>query len=492
MTENLPKDLVLTKGNVGSELAVLGGVDVDDIIKLWRVYNTNSSILRDGVGQRLENFFWRIWSSKRIYSSLSGSTLATLFVHISDDRAIQTIPTVTTKKLRALKTAQQCADQDTTSWSAAKAASEQGSKDDGGKKGEQARSGRTQPRLPPILKKSQGTQAERPKTTRILISDKAGENIMQTTSSNPPTPLTGTQSHKEPPPKQSRKKTAFVANTALNSRRRPALLRRKSSQQSSGQSSARVSPLPTPQLTSTPARESREYFPKITTEVEKPLRVEEPIVLEQPSKTEDLLQKIPLLMTDEVPMTTALPVAEGPPPTGFKASSVYRHRSPERKHGRPQDKTSKSLVEDDFRSRFAEKVHRDSFGASSLVVSDVVSSGATEEADSMLQSGNSNTSTKSPGPTSGSGSILSGNDLQRSSTPSDNPTHPVLESQGSPYYSWSHSRSTSPSRPRSQLSMMIAQSRRASESQPSISCGERTQVSNNVDGSSVSRPASAA
>jgi len=36
MTENLPKDLVLTKGDVGSELAVLGGVDVDDIIKLWR------------------------------------------------------------------------------------------------------------------------------------------------------------------------------------------------------------------------------------------------------------------------------------------------------------------------------------------------------------------------------------------------------------------------------------------------------------------------
>lgn len=36
MTENLPKDLVLTKGDVGSELAILGGVDVDDIIKLWR------------------------------------------------------------------------------------------------------------------------------------------------------------------------------------------------------------------------------------------------------------------------------------------------------------------------------------------------------------------------------------------------------------------------------------------------------------------------
>lgn len=97
---------------------------------------------------------------------------------------------------------------------------------------------------------------------------------MRTTSSNPPTPLTGTQTHKEPPPKQSRKKTAFVANTALNSRRRPVLLRRKSSQQSSGQSSARVSPLPTPQLTSTPARESQEYFPKITTKVEKPLPVE--------------------------------------------------------------------------------------------------------------------------------------------------------------------------------------------------------------------------
>lgn len=36
MTENLPKGIVLTKENVSSELAVLGGIDIEDIIKLWR------------------------------------------------------------------------------------------------------------------------------------------------------------------------------------------------------------------------------------------------------------------------------------------------------------------------------------------------------------------------------------------------------------------------------------------------------------------------
>ncbi|GAD97668.1 conserved hypothetical protein [Paecilomyces variotii No. 5] len=496
MTENLPKDLVLTKGNVGSELAILGGVDVDDIIKLWRVYSTNSSILRDGVGRRLENFFWRIWGSKRIYSVLSGSTLATLFVHISDDRAIRTTTPATVKKV------QPCADQDTASVSPAQTTSDQvssdhHSKDDSSRKAEQSRPEQTRPgqtrtRLPSILKKPQGTPAEHPKTTRIFISDKAGENILRPASCNPQTPVPGTQNRKEPAPKQGRKKTAFVANTGLNSKRRPVLLRRKSSQQSSRGSSARASPLPTPQLMSTPIGESREpeeYFPKVITKVvEKPLPVEESVVVEQSSRTEDLIQKIPLLMTDGVPMVTELPVTEGPPPTSFRASSVYRHRSPERKHDRSKDNvSSKPLVSNDFRSRFAEKVHRESFGASSLAASDVVSSEATGEAGSRPQSGNSNTSTGFTGQDTGNVSISTGK-FERSSTPSDN-AHPILESQDSPY-SWSYSRSTSPSRPRSQLSMMIAQSRRPSVSESSMSCGGTNKPSN-VD-TSASRPASAA
>ncbi|KAL1878860.1 hypothetical protein Plec18167_004155 [Paecilomyces lecythidis] len=488
MTENLPKDLVLTKGHVGSELAILGGVDVDDIIKLWRVYSTNRSILRDGVGRRLENFFWRIWGSRRIYSALSGSTLATLFVHISDDRAIRTASAATVKKV------QPRADQDTASWSppqtSAQVSSDYRSKDDNSRKAEQTRPGRTQTRLPSILKKSQATPAEHPKTTRILVSDKAGENILRTASSNPQSPATGIQSRKEPAPKQSRKKTSFVVNTAVNSKRRPVLLRRKSSQQSSRGSSARASPLPTP-LTSTPIGESQEpqeYFPKVITKVvEKPLPVEEPVVIEQSSRTEDLLQKIPLLMTDGVPMVAELPVTEGPPPTSFRASSVYRHRSPERKHDSSKDRSNKPLVSTDFRSRFAEKVHRESFGASSLAASDGVSSDVTGEAVSRPQSGNSNASTGFTGQDTGNISISYGK-FERSSTPSDN-AHPILESQDSPY-SWSYSRSTSPSRPRSQLSMMIAQSRRPSESESGISYGGTNHTSN-AD-ASVSRPASAA
>jgi hypothetical protein len=48
------------------------------------VYTNNRSTLNDDTGRRLENLFWRIWSSERISSVIRGSTIARLLLEISD------------------------------------------------------------------------------------------------------------------------------------------------------------------------------------------------------------------------------------------------------------------------------------------------------------------------------------------------------------------------------------------------------------------------
>lgn len=100
---SLPEGLITLTGDTN-----LISVDPEVIARLWRstyllllflicldkslllpancllVYNTNPSIHPGIVGHRLENFFWRIWGSSILRSSLDGSTLARLFERISD------------------------------------------------------------------------------------------------------------------------------------------------------------------------------------------------------------------------------------------------------------------------------------------------------------------------------------------------------------------------------------------------------------------------
>jgi Fungal protein of unknown function (DUF1752) len=92
-------------------------IRVEDVATLWRglsfrpplisslkyrlpdqlpVYTLNSAHIEADEGARLSNFFWRIWSNRSIISSLQGSTLARLFITISEggDR-VRTTPVPT-------------------------------------------------------------------------------------------------------------------------------------------------------------------------------------------------------------------------------------------------------------------------------------------------------------------------------------------------------------------------------------------------------------
>jgi Fungal protein of unknown function (DUF1752) len=113
MTEGLPKGLITTTGGISSEIHGLVPVEIEKIAQLWKgmfeyltiimdgclmltflittlVFNANKSVLRNGTGYRLENFFWRIWSSSHVCNSLSASTLSALFTKISDDNPLGT------------------------------------------------------------------------------------------------------------------------------------------------------------------------------------------------------------------------------------------------------------------------------------------------------------------------------------------------------------------------------------------------------------------
>ncbi|KAL2360844.1 hypothetical protein RJZ56_006291 [Blastomyces dermatitidis] len=88
MTEALPKGIVLHSERISSEIESFGGVDAEDLAKLWRVYTTNRSTMKADEGRRLENLFWRIWSNNVILRTIQGTTLAGLFLHISEGESI--------------------------------------------------------------------------------------------------------------------------------------------------------------------------------------------------------------------------------------------------------------------------------------------------------------------------------------------------------------------------------------------------------------------
>ena len=53
------------------------------------------------VGIRLENFFWRIWGNKEICYNITGSTVAKLFIHISEGESLRTTPVPSPRASRA-------------------------------------------------------------------------------------------------------------------------------------------------------------------------------------------------------------------------------------------------------------------------------------------------------------------------------------------------------------------------------------------------------
>ncbi|KAI9372554.1 hypothetical protein BJX61DRAFT_542574 [Aspergillus egyptiacus] len=239
--EKLPKGLVSTSGKVSAQLDGIDTVDVGDIVQLWKgalasnisealvssfaAYSTNPSVHAGDTGHRLQNFFWRIWSSKRLSSTMTGSTLARLFLQISEPssltRAKESEPPSSSLKVE--------------------------------KQPRHPSSGSTSKSpLPPILKKSNSSShGETHKTTRLLLTGLGGESVTRKPS-NPPTPvppsrpvLLGEQSSS----RQSQKKAIVVPKAKTKStKRRPVLMRRKSSQQSSVSSTRAHSPQSPPSV----------------------------------------------------------------------------------------------------------------------------------------------------------------------------------------------------------------------------------------------------
>ncbi|KAG7009395.1 hypothetical protein G7Y79_00002g005100 [Physcia stellaris] len=283
MAEGLPEGLITNKENVADEIQRLYDVEVEDVIKLWKVYSASKNILPDGAGQRLANFLWRVWGSEKILHHLTGSQLALHFSAISEDGPLRTTPTQSPRVSRNLSAAintSQSREQvlpppSGTSKARAKPTSPS-----------QEEEKKEKTRLPPILKRPQEvtsmgrTEASRVSAQSTLSADGEDDSTPSTTPSGKTlktnTELRGPYSTKQPvvagtstseadsdsmpessgespetlqrvssedtvrppseaAPKAKRTKTVFHASA----RKRPVVTKRKSSQ-----SSSTVSPRP--------------------------------------------------------------------------------------------------------------------------------------------------------------------------------------------------------------------------------------------------------
>ncbi|KAL4877498.1 hypothetical protein BJY04DRAFT_127709 [Aspergillus karnatakaensis] len=276
--ENLPRGLVSTSVQIPTELVRFDAVDVGDIVQLWKAYSTNPAAHEGVAGFRLQNFFWRIWSSERLSTSISGSTLARLFLQISEPNRTLLKPTKASEPPS----------------SSLKPEKHQPGPAPG--TGPSSSSGNTtkQP-LPPILKKSNSSShgGETQKTTRLLLTGLGGESVTRKPS-NPPTPIPPSRPvvFAEQSTRPSQKKAFAVASKAKGPKRRPVLMRRKSSQQSSVASTRAPSPESSPAL--------------------KPLNIQ---ALQEIDVDEEALEDTaepPTSPTNSIP-TTAVPPPPNPP-----------------------------------------------------------------------------------------------------------------------------------------------------------------------------------
>ncbi|KAL4961818.1 GATA-like domain-containing protein [Aspergillus stella-maris] len=238
--ESLPKGLVSVSGKVSAELKGIGvdAVDVGDIVQLWKAYSTNPSAHEGDAGHRLQNFFWRIWSSKPLSSSLTGSTLARLFLQISEPTT-RPGPSPFTKQSAphspssSLKHAERQIPGHPSSVATTITTT-------------------TKPPLQPILKKSNSSShGETQKSTRLLLTGLGGQSVTHKPS-NPPTPIPPSKPVtfvEQQASRLSQKKGFAVASKAKSAKRRPVMMRRKSSQQSSVSSTRNHSPQFSPPVT---------------------------------------------------------------------------------------------------------------------------------------------------------------------------------------------------------------------------------------------------
>ncbi|OXV11973.1 hypothetical protein Egran_00267 [Elaphomyces granulatus] len=322
MTEDLPKGLITTTGEISSKIHGLDPVDIEQIAQLWKVFSANNSLLRSGTGRRLENFFWRIWSSSRVFNSISPSTLGALFIKISDSPA----------GIFLLQ-----------SWDAKL-------KDQGGPPDPF-----TAPQISPLSRDGSETppgQAGPAKPARILITERP--NNKSTLTGLTAFPSLAGSGGEEPTPKQGRKKpeTFLISTSEFSSKRKAAGARHRSSSASTSVDLPGYSRLSLHKSASC----SEDPNQKPDSDSERPGPLEES-GMPSPQPTSAHLGQETFATGSNQTLTPSRPatsIRSTPPPTGFTASSIHRHRhaddSPAKQPGPPS-----SLVDRDFRTRFAER-----------------------------------------------------------------------------------------------------------------------------------------
>ncbi|PSS28021.1 hypothetical protein M430DRAFT_162048 [Amorphotheca resinae ATCC 22711] len=240
--------LILPKGIVVNNSPYIEGsieristepLDLADIAKFWKVYTTTKRRLLDPTAERLENYWWRIWGSRK--RELNGATIAGLFSHISHGQSF--VP------LRGPPNR----DEGTPPmvWERTARAGPRGSSSTTVSRSHQGRpsttSSSTTSRAPsvmphPILKKSRGPSTTGPRPTARFISPHESEDESMSSASfnshvtvQPPSPGS--------PSSKTEKKAAATSGTVSKKspvavrKKRPVIVRRKSSQSSSETSS---------------------------------------------------------------------------------------------------------------------------------------------------------------------------------------------------------------------------------------------------------------
>ncbi|KAE8389170.1 hypothetical protein BDV23DRAFT_101219 [Aspergillus alliaceus] len=364
----LPKGLVSITRKVPSELDDMNVVDARDITRLWKVYNTHPSVHEGDIGYRLENFFWRIWGSDRLRSSMDGSTLAKLFLQICDSNPMSISILQQLKRVSGLRLATGNFlsvslgrrlipfTQENSSRSA------RGSDD----KPQETPTSNTRARrapLQPILKKSSTPSGETHKTTRLLLTSVEGQSI-ERKPSNPPTPVPPSQPTLEDFNRPAQKnKTVFVAGKGKSTKRRPVIMRRKSSQTSSGASTRTQSPQRASKLLTLRTRETPSKQEDSSDSEADAMHIEHVVPREKISDATDKPPELPpeflsnlkgILADKESPPQST---KSAPPKWGFVTTDDWTHYDV--RYLEPENyeqPSSESLVDRGFRSRFTEQV----------------------------------------------------------------------------------------------------------------------------------------
>ncbi|GES64257.1 hypothetical protein ATEIFO6365_0008032700 [Aspergillus terreus] len=368
--EDLPKGLLATATQVSSELDSLDVIDLAQIIQLWKIYNANPSVHEGHAGHRLENFFWRTWSSEQLRGSIGGSKLASLFVRISEPTPFSMQQFKSRKKSTRSKKQPDTKPQEQEQPPVHAPTSSHAP-------------------LHPILKKS-STSGESQKTTRLLLTGQEGQSITRKPD-NPPTPV--------PPPlftaatqnRPTPKKSHCVPPKARNIKRRPVVMRRKSSQNSAASTrnhSPQLSPLtgesPPPFQGQTSVFEEPVEETLIPTPEPAPAEVLIPAIstaaeINPPVEADDDLDNKPIQLppTFLSELKTILRKKKSSPPHsakctpskwGFVTTDDWTHYDvryvcPENY----EQPSAQSLIDKGFRSRFSERLHQEQeFYSSSL------------------------------------------------------------------------------------------------------------------------------